>query len=359
MSIPPAAADAAQQFIHNATPFELFPLGDGLINDTFRVDVRTGESFVLQRINPRVFADPLAILGNYRTLLDHLDKRPKARPSLRIPRLLDTRTGEICVHDAAGDVWRAQEYLSGTRTLHDIGTPAEAEAVGTALGRFHGLFADLPPDRLKNTLPGFHVTPAYLEHYDRIRSGIAPIPADSRLEQAMAWVEAGRERVSVLETARERGDLKVRVTHGDPKLDNLLFDRAEVRVVSLIDLDTVKAGLAHHDLGDCLRSCCGRKNPGEPAFDLKRCIPLLQAYHAASLPFTPARERGYWYEAIRLIPYELGLRFLTDHLAGNPYFKVTYPEQNLHRALEQFRIAESVEQQKDQLLRVIDELASA
>jgi len=356
MNGPQDAASVAQQFMRSVAPFRLAPLGGGLINDTFRVDTATGACFVLQRINPRVFADPQALLTNYRTLLDHLDYLPTARLSLRIPRLLTTRTGAVFFQDAAGHVWRAQEYLAETRTLTHIRTPLQAQAVGTALGQFHALFVDLPPERLKDTLPGFHLTPGYLEHYDRIRAETAPIQTGARLEQAMASVEAGRHRVAVLEAARERGELSVRVTHGDPKLDNLLFDRDECRVVSLIDLDTVKAGLPPHDLGDCLRACCGRKNPGEAAFALTRCIPLLQAYHAASLSFTAARERRYWYEAIRLIPYELGLRFLTDHLAANPYFKVTYPEQNLDRALEQFRIAESVEQQKNQLLGVIDAL---
>ncbi|MGI9213492.1 MAG: phosphotransferase enzyme family protein [Methylococcaceae bacterium] len=353
MNMLAAAGWAARQFTRAS--FELSPLGAGLINETYRVSVESGEPFVLQRLNPRVFPHPPAILANYRHLLDHLSNRPE--PShLRIPGLISTRSGADFLCDEAGYFWRAQEYLSNTRTLTHITSPQQAQAVGAALGYFHALFADLPPDGLEDTLPGFHITSGYLEHYDQVLASTTTIRADSALKQAMAEVEAGRLRASTLEEASQRGELPMRVTHGDPKLDNMLFDRCEDRVISLIDLDTVKAGLPHYDLGDCLRSCCGRKNPAEPAFDLSVGVPLLRAYHAASQDYTSSLERQYWYTAIWLIPYELGLRFLTDHLNGDAYFKVEQPGQNLRRALEQFRIALEVERQHTALSQVLSEL---
>lgn len=356
MSIVATAEWAARQFIH--TPFRLSPLGAGLINETYRVSTDSGQSFVLQRLNPRVFPHPPAILANYRLLLDHLNSH-LTPPHLRIPGLISTPSGADFLCDDTGYFWRAQEYLSNTRTLTHITSPQQARAVGTALGQFHALFADLPPDRLEDTLPGFHITSGYLEHYDQVLARTKTIRADSPLKEALAHVEAGRDKAAILEEARQRGELKPRVTHGDPKLDNMLFDNREDRVISLIDLDTVKAGLPHYDLGDCLRSCCGRKNPAEPAFDLSVGVPLLRAYHAASLDFTTAQERQYWCAAIWLIPYELGLRFLTDHLNGNAYFKVTHPGQNLNRALEQFRIAREVDHQQPALSHVLSELEAS
>jgi Ser/Thr protein kinase RdoA (MazF antagonist) len=354
VSIPALAHWAARQFTRTASPPELVPLGRGLINDTFKVTGSAGDCFVLQRLNSRVLPNPAAILANYRVLLAHRRNLPQSRRHLRIPHLRLTLNGQDHLIDEAGHLWRALQYLAETRSLARLTTPQQARAVGTGLGRFHALFADLATDCLQDTLPGFHVTPRYLEHYDAVCRQVASTTAE--LEQAMVQAEAGRSRAAVLEAARLRGDLRERVTHGDPKLDNLLFDQACSRVVSLIDLDTVKAGLPHYDLGDCVRSCCGRNEQGVPAFDLSLCIPLLQAYHAQSLCFTTPGERHYWYDAIRLIPYELGLRFLTDHLAGNIYFKVTHPDQNLHRALAQFRIADSVEQQKEPLLGALAQL---
>jgi Ser/Thr protein kinase RdoA (MazF antagonist) len=148
--------------------------------------------------------------------------------------------------------------------------------------------------------------------------------------------------------------LSLRVIHGDPKLNNFLFDQDSKQIVSIIDLDTVKPGLVHYDLGDCLRSCCHRLQSNE--FDLDICAALLRSYLSEAGAFFTDDDYRYLYAAIQLIPFELGLRFYTDYLEGNQYFKVTDPEQNLLRAVDQFRLCESIMAQESALKTLIEQL---
>ena len=148
--------------------------------------------------------------------------------------------------------------------------------------------------------------------------------------------------------------LSLRVIHGDPKLNNFLFDKDSKKIASIIDLDTVKPGLVHYDIGDCLRSCC--HNPESNNFDLAICAALLTSYLSEAGIFFSDYDYDYLYAAIRLIPFELGLRFYTDYLEGNRYFKVNRPEQNLQRAADQFHLCESIMAQESALKILIEQL---
>jgi Ser/Thr protein kinase RdoA (MazF antagonist) len=170
-------------------------------------------------------------------------------------------------------------------------------------------------------------------------------------------VAARRESLDLLEQARAAGQIPERLVHGDPKLDNLLFDAEGRRALALIDLDTVQPGLTLHDIGDCLRSCCNRQ--GESAsksrvgFDLAVCLPLLQAYADRTQGLLVPAEVTLLFAAIRLIPFELGLRFLTDHLQGNPWFRVSAPGQNLAKARIQFSLVADIEGKEREIQAII------
>ncbi|BBL73365.1 phosphotransferase enzyme family protein [Methylomagnum ishizawai] len=337
------------------------PLGRGLINATFLVTTAT-RRFVLQRINARVFPDPVAIMANLRILTDHL-RSPATRvpaPALRLPGILATLDGADFHRDGTGEYWRALDYIEDSRTLARLDHPAQAEAVGRALGRFHVLAGGIDPASMRDTLPGFHIAPQYLARFDAIAA--RPRPADgAALRAALDFVAARRDGLGVLEQAKRRGELVPRIVHGDPKLDNVLFDPTGGHAVGLVDLDTVKPGLIHYDLGDCLRSCCNRQGEcehGGPArFDLDFCRAILKGYGAEARALLGPADRAYLYHAIRLLPLELGLRFLTDHLNGDVYFRVDAPGQNLERARAQFRLAESVERQETEIRDLIAGLA--
>ena len=150
----------------------------------------------------------------------------------------------------------------------------------------------------------------------------------------------------------------MRVIHGDPKLDNLLFDQANDRALCLIDLDTVQPGLLHHDIGDCLRSCCNRAGEATDAstpvqFDLDVCSGILAAYGAETHGLLSTPEVDLIYPCIRLIPFELGLRFLTDHLRGDRYFRVMAPGDNLRKALVQFALVADIERKAKSIETII------
>lgn len=334
--------------------------GSGLINDTFLIETETGPRAVLQRLNTGVFPHPERILANLRTLLDHAHAH--GMEGLRLPALYRTRDGRDWATDPDGGIWRALEFIPDTNSLATLGNTAQAQAVGAALGRFHRLLHDLSIERLHTTLPGFHVAPEYLRHFDAILQD-STAEHSIALRDAVVFVEEHRELASVLELARQTGALTLRPTHGDPKLDNFLFDRDATRVVALIDLDTVQPGLVQVDLADCLRSCCNRAGE-EPAdlfsvrFDLDVARAILQGYIAEAREFLNAGDYEYLYDAIRLIPFELGLRFLTDHFAGDRYFRVAQPGQNLLRARAQFRLTEDIERHESALRRLIDTVAA-
>jgi len=202
-------------------------------------------------------------------------------------------------------------------------------------------------------------TPLYLERYDAVAA--ARPPASPELAAAHAFVSARRSLAEALERPKREGVLPLRATHGDPKLNNFLFDLTTGRVVALIDLDTVQAGLVHHDVGDCLRSCANvaGESPADLAdvhFDREIARAVLTGYLAAARDFLTPPELPLLYDAVRLLPFELGLRFLTDHLEGDVYFRTERRGQNLHRARVQFRLVEDIERQEREIRAVIHEV---
>jgi len=341
------------------TVAEVQTYGNGLINDTFLVQTTGGRRAILQRLNAQVFPHPELILANLRTLLNHA--RRQGMDGLRLPALLPARDGRDFATDSEGGFWRALEYIPGTHSLGMLANAEQAQSVGAALGRFHALLHELPVGQLHATLPGFHVAPEYLRHFDGIVQG-SEAGHSVALREALAFVEERRELIGVLEQAKQTGALVLRPTHGDPKLDNFLFDAEARQVVALIDLDTVQPGLVQVDVADCLRSCCNRagESPADlyaVRFDLDIARAILRGYLAEARGFLSAEDCEYLYDAIRLIPFELGLRFLTDHFAGDRYFKVTQPGQNLWRARVQFRLTEDIERHEGVLRALIDSLA--
>lgn len=344
------ATDIVDRFALPAPAAGVEPYGGGLINATFLVTVEDAR-YILQRINDAVFPQPERIMSNLSVLAGHVAAH--AESGIRIPALIAARDGRSCVRDGQGGFWRLMEFIPNTRGLARIDDLEQAREVGRILGRFHVLVSDLPVDRLAVTLPGFHVTPSYLERFEQVLAARTSVHPEA-LSRAIACVTARQARVDVLEAARRGGCLPVRVIHGDPKLDNILFDRVTGRAVSLIDLDTVQAGLVHYDIGDCLRSCCsrGRGSVGT-RFDLDLCRAILGAYANEIGALLDTAEIELLFDAIRLIPFELALRFLTDHLEGDRYFRVTARGQNLRKAGVQLALVEDIEGKEREIRAIV------
>lgn len=360
----PSARRVAQAFALGGRIIDVSPYGHGIINDTYRVTIESEMTrrVILQRINPQVFPLPALIMENLRTLLDHIrQRRAGVRHEirdLRLPEIYTTHDQEDYLIEPEGDFWRVIGFIENACSVDTIADLRQAEEVGFALGSFHHLMHDLDPSRLHDTLPGFHITPRYLDRFTEVSTKRKPPSPSQELRFCFSFIETHRSLAGVLEDGKQQGLLRIRPIHGDPKLDNILFDKESGRAVSLIDLDTVQPGLVHYDIGDCLRSCCNTagESPDDPTvvhFDLDICKAILTAYFFETRSFLNGHDFDYLYDAIRLIPFELGLRFLTDYLEGNQYFKVREPEQNLRRALTQFQLTVNIEQHESSIKELI------
>lgn len=343
----------AQAFAADQPVTQISPLGNGLINDTFLV-ITNQRAFVLQRINRQVFQQPEHIIDNLRQLHQHLADKPTASLRLRLPKLLSTADQQYFLSDASQQVWRALELIPHSDSREQISRDREAEQVGAALGHFHALFSELDQHKLHDTLPGFHITPTYYQSYCQQLTQQLTVADDEPYRFCRAFIDRYQVRVDSLERARQRGILNDRVIHGDPKLNNFLFHRNSDDIISLIDLDTVKPGLIHYDIGDCLRSCCHIEQGNR--FDSRRAGIILRHYLNASSEFISHSDCDYLYDAIWLIPFELGLRFFTDYLQGNRYFKTHAQRDNLHRAIAQFELCADIERQQPDLTVMLDQL---
>ena len=352
---------AAGQFIRQGRVIDAREFGNGNINDTFLVTLDTKidgggkRHFVLQRINTHVFRRPEHVMHNMRISTGHIRRRLEFDPPgpdrrWEVLQVLTAHDGADHWIGADGSFWRAVSFIEGSQSFEAIRDFNHAGEVGYALGMFHALLSDLPAETLKDTLEGFHITPLYLHHYDEVLAKFGA--AGSReVKHCMQFVNKRSDWAHILENARAEGRLHLRPVHGDPKVSNIMMDAVTGKAVSVVDLDTVKPGLIHYDIGDCLRSCCNRLGEETEAweavsFDTDLCRAILQGYLSMAREFLTVNDHAYLYDSVRLIAFELGLRFFTDYLEGNVYFKVRRPEHNLARALVQFKLTESIESQE-------------
>jgi len=346
----------ADQFKPGGNTIKVKEFGNGNINDTYIVTLDTAEDnkFVLQRINTHVFKQPELIMQNMRAFTEHVHKRVRSEDhAWESPRVIPTHSGHDFFIDAENNFWRALSFIDNAQSHDTIKDLNHAREVGYALGMFQNLISNLPIESLADTLEGFHITPRYLQQFDGVRSQNG-VHASPEVQHCFKFVDDRRAFAHILENAR----LTLRPIHGDPKVNNVMIHTETGKAVSIVDLDTVKPGLVHYDIGDCLRSGC---NPlGEDAedweavhFDPEIGAAILEGYLTEARAFLTDADYEYLFASIRLIAFELGLRFFTDHLAGNVYFKVKYPEHNLHRALVQFKLTESIEAHEADIRHII------
>jgi Ser/Thr protein kinase RdoA (MazF antagonist) len=339
--------------------------GHGNINGTFLVtlDSEKEKHFILQSINQSVFHKPELVMRNISIFTNHARQRLENSPlpsnrRWEVPLVLSTQDNQDHFIDSENCFWRAISFIDNAQTFDTIIDNKHALEVGYALGMFHHLIGDLPVERLDDTLPGFHVTPIYLEQYKNIKTQYHKSSKSPEVEYCLKFIDSRKTWAHVLENAQMQERLLLRPIHGDPKVNNVMIDTNTRQAISIIDLDTVKPGLVHYDIGDCLRSGCnplGEETDDweEVTFNTDICESLLNGYLQVAKDFLTESDYIYMYDAIRLIAFELGLRFFTDYLAGNVYFKVKYPLHNLARALVQFKLTESIEMQESAIRKII------
>jgi len=350
---------AARQFDVKGRLVHVNSIGRGNVNDTYEAVFRNGgavERIIIQRVNSRVFMRPEWIMDNMRRVTDHVWSKLESEPPDRerewgIPQVVLTRGGTDYIHAPDGEYWRALTVIDEATAHPKVRNAEHAYELGTVLGCFHRLIGDLDCASLHDTLPEFHVTPAYLAKYDRtlaengLQERLEGVPDVERLHR---FVEKRRAIAPVLENALGAAELQARPIHGDPKVDNIMIDDFTGYGIGIIDLDTVKPGLLHYDFGDALRSACNPAGEDETDlatvyFDINLCRAFVKGYMGQARAVLSEGDRNYLYDSIRLLAFELGLRFFQDYLAGDVYFKVRFEEHNLNRAKVQFKLCESIE----------------
>ena len=323
----------------------------GHINDTYIVTCRQGGTpirYILQRINHHVFLYPELVMQN-------------VKMTRRTMTLVPTRGGAPYYRDRDGNYWRTYVFIERVTSTHVAAQPSQAGQVGRAFGLFQKRLADLPPEKVQETIPEFHNG---LLRFEALEKAAAEDSA-GRVAGAQAEIDFCRKHrgiVSLLLDAQARGELPLRITHNDTKIDNVLFDNDSGEVVCIVDLDTVMPGLAHYDFGDMMRTLTSpadedERNLARVNMRMEYFEELAKGYLAEAGEFLNQAERDHLAISGKVITLILGIRFLTDHLNGDSYFRVHREGQNLDRARVQFKLVESMMEQEEAMKSVIAALS--
>lgn len=352
--------EAAAAYDFGGEILSIAPYGGGHINDTYLV-VCTGGEYVLQRINGFVFPHPDEIMENMRGVTRFIAEKLAAQgrdPARGTLTVLQTKDGADFYVDSSGQCWRATLNIRGATAFESAVSPEMLEKSGAAFGAFQRMLADYPAETLHETIPHFHDTPARF-HQLMEAAALDKAGRAQTVAAELAFVRAREADCAVLTNLLEKGALPLRVTHNDTKMSNVLIDDRTGEAICVIDLDTVMPGLTAFDFGDSIRA--GASTAAEDETDLAKVhfsLGLFKAYTAGFL-----REAGgaLTETEIRTLPVgaklmtlETGMRFLADYLNGDVYYKTGYPQHNLDRARNQFRLVEEMEAQWDGMAAVVE-----
>ncbi len=359
-------AGIAREFRLTGSFLTASPYGSGHINDTYAVvmDSPQGQTrYVLQRINHNVFKRPDELMENVERVCAHTRRRLEASGATdahrRALRLIPTTRGKSWHVDAAGNRWRCYDFIENA-TGHDVvRAPDQAYQAARAFGAFQSLLADLPGERLHETIPDFHNTPSRFARFLAALAKDAHGRAQS-VQTEISFALARQADVTLVAEALRTGELPERVTHNDTKLNNVLLDNITQEGLCVIDLDTVMPGSVLYDFGDLVRT--STSPVAEDETDLSRVhlqLPMFEAlvrgYLSTAGGFLTKREKSLLPFAGKLITFEIGLRFLTDWLEGDVYFKIKRPAHNLDRLRTQFKLVASIEQQMIRMQECVDQ----
>ncbi len=356
------ALAASGYFQITGTLVSAVPYGSGHINDSYCVTAdRAGTSmrYLIQRINHSVFKDPPALMQNIQRVTAHIAQSIAHLPDhdRRVLTLIPAKDGQVFHRDEQGNYWRAYRFIQNARTFDAVESTAQAFQAARAFGRFQQQLATLPPPRLHDTIPGFHHTPSRFATFQQaVAADVANRTQYAKPEIAFALAHES------ITTALLGANLPERVTHNDTKFNNVLLDDATGEGICVIDLDTVMPGLAPYDFGDMVRTTTSPTLEDER--DLSRVtmqFPMFEAlvrgYLSAAGDFLTRAEKQLLVTAGKLITFEIGIRFLTDFLTGDTYYKIHRPSHNIDRCRTQFRLIESIEQQEEHMQRLVESLA--
>ena len=332
--------------------------GNGHINGTFLVE--TDAKFVLQRINTDVFGDPVGLMKNIALVTEHIRKKSASGKEGRMLSVIPTLDGKSFFCDSRGNYWRVFNFIEGSVSYDAIRNSDDFYRCGEAFGAFQGTLSDLPAEKLCEVIKDFHNTPVRYENLMRA------VEADacgrcSYVRAEIDFIRQRKEFCHTLENAYKAGKLPLRVTHNDTKLNNILFDEQTGEPLCVIDLDTVMPGFSVNDFGDSIRF--GASTAAEDEQDLTKVsldLSLFEAYAKGFIAGCAGRltetEAELLPEGALMMTLECGMRFLTDYLMGDVYFKIHYPTHNLDRAKNQLALLSDMEAKLPDMKRIISDI---
>jgi hypothetical protein len=352
---------------HFAMPGEFLgssPCGAGHINDTYEVRFSQGGvpvRYILQRINHHVFKRPDLVMDNISRVTRHITHKLRQaeapEPDRRVLTLIPCRDGEIWHQDAIGNHWRGYVYVERATAHNHVDDPHLATEAARAFGEFQNLLTDLPGGRLADTIPNFHHTRS---RYNALMRAVQEDRAGrvAGVREAVDFCRAREGMVDVLLELQAKSRLPERVTHNDTKINNVMMDDATGRGICIMDLDTVMPGLVLYDFGDLVRTTTISTAEDAPdASGVEMRLPMFEALVRGYLDgarFLTDAEVDLLAFSGRLITLEVALRFLTDYLEGDHYFKVKHPRHNLDRFRVQAALVESMERQDESMREVVE-----
>lgn len=339
--------------------------GSGHINDTFAAVFNQGGTkvrYILQRINHNVFRNPPALMDNIDRVTSHLHEKLSAggEASRRALSLIRSRNGLSYHLDKDGNFWRSYVFVEDAKTYNIIETEEQAFQAAKAFGEFQKYLVDLPGKRLCETIPDFHNTPKRFESFEKA------LAADSfnRAKSAKAEIEFAlrhKDVSTLLLNLNREGKIPERITHNDTKLNNVLLDSKTGEAICVIDLDTVMPGLALYDFGDLVRTSTSpaaedEKDLCKVKMQMRMYKALVEGYLSTAKDFLTKTEIEHLAFSGKLITLEIGLRFLTDYISGDTYFKIHREGHNLDRCRTQFKLVSLIEEQEEKMNRMAEKI---
>jgi Phosphotransferase enzyme family len=325
--------------------------GSGHINDSYCVTFHQAGMpvrYILQRINHSIFKNPMALMENIQRVTSHLAAKASGEPdrSRLVLTLIPARDGRAWHLDADGSYWRTYRFVENGHTYDAVESTGQAFQAAKAFGRFQKLLVDLPAPRLHDSIKDFHHTPRrFMALEQAIASDVAgrAILAKPEIEFAFAH----RSITSVLLDA----NLPERITHNDTKFNNVMLDDVTGEGICVIDLDTVMPGLALYDFGDMVRTatCLAKEDEqdlSKVTMQFSMFEALVRGYLTSAGDFLTKAEKQHLVFSGKLMTFEQGIRFLTDYLQGDAYYKVNRDKHNLDRCRTQFKLVESIEREE-------------
>ncbi len=341
------------------------PVGSGHINDTFLAQFQRPDlsvSYIVQRINHRVFFNPPAMMENIVRVTQHIRQKLEARGvrdiSRRVLRVIFTHDGSAYYRDPEGNYWRVYDYIEKARAYDTLASPGQAFEAACMFGDFLEMLHDFPGPPLYETIPGFHDGLKRLEAFQKALAG-DPYNRAKTARPEIGFVLAHVGLFDVLPNLVKKGKIPVRSTHNDTKVNNVLFDDNTGKGVCVIDLDTVMPGLSLFDFGDLARSTLSstaedESDAAQIRVDMSIFEAILKGFLATAGGMLTETERGCLVFSTKMITQVIGIRFLTDYLLGDIYFKVHREGHNLDRCRIQFKLVQSIMEHEERMESLVE-----